>query len=215
MNTLRRRFIHRAILGASSAALLGAVPATLIQAFAGSGNTLEVGPTTVSAVNPATGNNACNSVLSHELRPLMGPTRRPLCEQYADQVLLIVNTASKCGFTPQFEDLEKLHQRYSGKGFQVLGFPSGDFRQELASEAKVAEFCELNYGVTFPMFEKISVTGDQAHPLYRELAKATGSYPRWNFNKYLVDRNGNIIDHYHSGTLPLGRQLIKDIEALL
>lgn len=197
MMSSRRQFLRQAIVSASASAVIGTTPAVLSQS------------------NAATGNNACNSVLSHELRPLMGPTRRPLCDQYAKQVLLLVNTASKCGFTSQFGDLEKLHQRYSDQGFQVLGFPSGDFRQELTSEAEVAEFCELNYGVTFPMFEKISVTGEQAHPLYQELAKAMGTYPKWNFNKYLVDRSGTIVAHYNSGAQPLGSQLINDIEALL
>ncbi|MFK7858741.1 MAG: glutathione peroxidase [Granulosicoccus sp.] len=207
MVTSRRQFLQRILGSATYAALAGSAPLTLSPTFASTDSG--------SDSSPATGNNACNSLLSHELRPLMGPTQRPLCEQYADQVLLMVNTASKCGFTYQFEDLEKLHQRYSGQGFQVLGFPSGDFRQELSSEAEVAEFCELNYGVSFPMFEKISVTGDNAHPLYRELAEATGTYPRWNFNKYLVNRKGEIVTHYDSGTKPMGRQMINDIEALL
>ncbi len=167
------------------------------------------------AIGDNTSNSACNDLLSHELRPLMGPERRPLCERFNNQVLLIVNTASKCGFTPQFDDLEKLHQRYSADGFQVLGFPSGDFRQELESEEEVAQFCELNYGVTFPMFEKISVAGENAHPLYQQLAEATGSYPRWNFNKYLVNRNGEVMAHYNSGEMPMGQRMVADIEALL
>ena len=97
----------------------------------------------------------------------------------------------------------------------MLGFPSGDFRQELANEKDVAEFCELNYGVTFPMFEKISVTGNTAHPLYQQLAQATGTAPRWNFNKYLVNRSGEPVAYYPSGAQPLGQQIIRDIEALL
>ncbi len=162
-----------------------------------------------------TDNNACNGLLSHELRPLMGPTPRPLCHQFDNQVLLIVNTASKCGFTPQFEELETLHQRYIDQGFQVLGFPSGDFRQELASEEEVAQFCELNYGVSFPMFEKVNVTGSDAHPLYRQLTAQTGHAPNWNFNKYLVDRTGMAVNHYPSSARPLGGQIEQDIEALL
>ncbi|NND93025.1 MAG: glutathione peroxidase [Granulosicoccus sp.] len=161
------------------------------------------------------GNNACNSLLSHTIRPLMSPEARPLCESYANKVLLIVNTASKCGFTPQFEGLEILHKRYSAKGFAVLGFPSDDFRQELSSEEEVAEFCELNYGVTFPMFQKIHVTSASAHPLYQDLAAATGTYPRWNFNKYLIDRDGKVITHFGSPVQPLGTQLTSAIETLL
>jgi len=198
----RRDFVRSAIVGSSYAAVLGS--GSLSQALA-----------TDSPATPDTGNNACNTLLSHELRPLMGPTRQPLCDQYANQVLLIVNTASKCGFTPQFESLEILHQQYSDQGFKVLGFPSGDFRQELESEAEVAQFCELNYGVSFPMFEKIHVTGDHAHPLYKALAEATGSYPKWNFNKYLVNRNGTAVSHYNSSILPTGDQIVGDIEALL
>lgn len=167
------------------------------------------------ATTTSTDNNACKTLLSHRIRPLMQPEPQLLCEQFSSQVLLIVNTASKCGFTPQFEDLEKLHQRFSKQGFQVLGFPSADFRQELNAEKQIAEFCELNYGVSFPMFEKISVTGDSAHPLYQQLAKATGSYPRWNFNKYLVDRQANVISHYDSGVQPLDSHLVEAIESLL
>lgn len=191
----RRRFVRHALVGTTSMVALS-------RAMAGSTST-------------DTGNNACNSLLSHALRPLMGPEKRPLCEQFADKVLLIVNTASKCGFTSQFEDLEKLHQRFAGEGFQVLGFPSGDFRQELSSEEEVAKFCELNYGVTFPMFEKIHVTGDDAHPLYQALAEATGNFPRWNFNKYLINREGVAVAHYNSSTEPMGRKMVRDIEALL
>lgn len=194
----RRRLLQLAMLG-PGAVITGVV------------SSLAIGDDT----SDDTGNNACNELLSHELRPLMGPERQPLCEKFRNQVLLIVNTASKCGFTPQFDDLEALHQRYSSQGFQVLGFPSGDFRQELESEQEVAEFCELNYGVTFPMFEKISVAGKNAHPLYQQLATATGHAPRWNFNKYLINRNGDVIGHYNSGAMPMGPNMVADIEALL
>jgi glutathione peroxidase len=174
--------------------------------YAGNGNV---------ATTNSTGNNACKSLLSHRIRPLMQPEPRLLCDHFSSQVLLIVNTASKCGFTPQFADLEKLHNRFSEQGFQVLGFPSADFRQELNAEEKIAEFCELNYGVSFPMFEKISVTGNSAHPLYQQLAQATGTYPRWNFNKYLVNRQADVISHYDSGVQPLDSRLVGAIENLL
>jgi glutathione peroxidase len=179
---------------------------------------LSQSPRAIEPVKPSvqsTGNNACYPLLSHRLRPLMSPDDRPLCDDYAGKVLLFVNTASKCGFTPQFEALETLHKRYADKGFEVLGFPSDDFRQELSSEEEVADFCELNYGVTFPMFQKIHVISGAAHPLYRDLAAATGEYPRWNFNKYLVDRKGNVIEYYDSSALPLGRRITSAIEALL
>ena len=199
----RRRLLRLAILGSSS--IVAAGSATLIKTtFAGT-----------QSDRADSDNNACLPLLRHKFRPLMGSERRPLCNQFSNQVLLVVNTASRCGFTPQFEDLEKLHTRYSDRGLRVLGFPSGDFRQELSTEAEVAQFCELNYGVTFPMFEKIHVTGEQAHPFYQQLAEATGSFPRWNFNKYLIKRNGVPFAHYDSGTLPMGERMISDIEALL
>ena len=163
----------------------------------------------------STDNTSCQPILSHRIRPLMGPDEKPLCDGHAGNVLLVVNTASKCGFTPQFEALETLHQRYKARGFEVLGFPSDDFRQELDSEAAVAQFCELNYGVSFPMFQKIHVTAGDAHPLYRDLAAASGTYPRWNFNKYLIDRQGRVIAHYNSSELPLGQTITQAIEALL
>ena len=101
------------------------------------------------------------------------------------------------------------------RAFRYWGSPSGDFRQELESEEEVAQFCELNYGVSFPMFEKIHVTGTEAHPLYQQLAAQTGKAPNWNFHKYLIDRNGNALQHYSSGVKPMGDQIVKDIEALL
>ena len=135
-------------------------------------------------------NNACKPLLSHRIRPLMAPDEQPLCDLFSGNVLLMVNTASKCGFTPQFEQLETLHQNYAEQGFQVLGFPSDDFRQELSTEKEVAEFCELNYGVSFPMFQKVSVTADQAHPLFHDLAKAAGTNSKGQsiFIFYLTSR---------------------------
>ena len=159
--------------------------------------------------------NACAGLLTHALRPLTGSTAVPLCERFPGQVLLFVNTASKCGFTPQFDGLDTLHDRYRARGFSVLGFPSDDFRQELASEEEVAAFCELNYGVDFPMFQKVGVRGDAAHPLYRDLASAGGGAPNWNFNKYLVDRQGVVQARYGSSELPLGERLTDAIESLL
>ena len=129
-------------------------------------------------------------------------------------MLLIVNTASRCGFTPQFDALETLHGRYADRGLRVLGFPSDEFRQELAEEADVAAFCRLNYGVTFPMFQKVDVAGENAHPLFRDLAAAAGS-PRWNFNKYLIDRHARVVARYDSSVLPLGERIIGAVEALL
>lgn len=170
-----------------------------------------------SAANALDSNasSECQGVLSHALRPLTGSKVAPLCDSHGGRVLLLVNTASKCGFTPQFESLEALYQRYRDQGFEVLGFPSGDFLQELADEQDVAEFCELNYGVSFPMYQKISVAGENAHPLYQDLAAAMSGFPRWNFYKYLVGRNGQVIERYNSTVQPLGDRLIRDIESLL
>ena len=160
------------------------------------------------------GGGNCRGLLSHRLRPLAGGESLSLCERFSGQVLLIVNTASRCGFTHQFDDLEALHGRYAERGLRVLGFPSDEFRQELADEAEVAAFCRLNYGVTFPMFQKVDVAGKDAHPLFRDLAAADG-FPRWNFNKYLVDRDARVIARYDSGVEPLGERLLGDIESVL
>lgn len=173
--------------------------------------------TSSDPANPADRPRAlpCPALLSHSLRPLMQPEATRLCDEHAGKVLLLVNTASQCGFTPQFRTLNALHRKYADRGFEVLGFPSGDFRQELESEADVARFCELNYGVDFAMYQKVHVTGKQAHPLFGQLAEQTGTYPRWNFNKYLIARDGTPVAHYDSIVQPTADELIKAIEALL
>jgi glutathione peroxidase len=130
-------------------------------------------------------------------------------------VVLVVNTASYCGFTPQFEGLEALHARYAARGLVVLGFPSSDFRQEDADSRKTAEVCFNTYGVKFPMFTDTRVRGSQAHPLFAELARATGSQPSWNFNKYLVGRDGRPIAHFGSMTAPDNRKFVAAVESAL
>lgn len=138
---------------------------------------------------------------------------------YAGKVLLVVNTASQCGFTPQYEGLEALYQRYGAQGLVVLGFPCNQFgSQEPGSAEEIAGFCQKNYGVSFPMFAKIDVNGDDAHPLYRLLKQAArgllGSEAiKWNFTKFLIDRQGNVVERYAPTTAP--EALTKDIEALL
>jgi glutathione peroxidase len=138
---------------------------------------------------------------------------------YKDKVLLIVNTASECGFTPQYQALESLYQRYKDRGFAVLGFPCNQFgAQEKADEAAIASFCELNFGVTFPLFAKIEVNGDKSHPLYRCLKSSAkgllGSESiKWNFTKFLVDRDGRVIDRFAPTRKP--ETLVGEIEALL
>lgn len=159
---------------------------------------------------------ACPELLQDSYRPLAGEEAAPLCERHAGQVLLIVNTASKCGFTPQYEGLEELHQAYKERGFAVLGFPSNDFKeQEPGSEDEILEFCTLTYGVKFPMFEKVRVTGEDATALYRKLRDATGEAPGWNFHKYLVDREGRVVASYGSRTTPSDPELVARIESLL
>lgn len=159
----------------------------------------------------------CAPLLQHAFRPLAEKTdAAPLCDQYAGKVLLIVNTASKCGFTPQYEGLEALHADYAEKGLAVLGFPANDFmRQEPGTEAEIREFCTLTYGVKFPMFEKVQVTGDEATPLYKALAEAGGGPPKWNFHKYLVGRDGKVIAGYGSRVKPDDAELLAAIETAL
>lgn len=163
-------------------------------------------------VSQSTIASECPDVLKFMKRKLNSQETVNLCEAYKDKAILFVNTASKCGFTPQFEGLESLYSQYKDKNFMVLGFPSDDFNQEYNDEGKTAELCELTYGVKFPMFETISVKGDDADPLYRLLAKKANTIPKWNFYKYLVDRKGNLVDSYSSFTKPDDAELIADIE---
>jgi len=138
-----------------------------------------------------------------------------LCQAYAGKVLLVVNTASYCGFTGQYRGLEALYQQYREAGLVVLGFPSNDFLQEPRSEDKVREFCSLTYNVKFPMFEKTRVAKRHADPFYRALADQSGDYPRWNFHKYLLDRQGNVVASYGSSVKPDDESLIATIESNL
>src|SRR4249920_1769109 len=142
-----------------------------------------------SATPSSSAESPCASVLDHKF-PNLQDEQVTLC-QFSGKVLLVVNTASECGYTPQYEGLEKLYRRYKDKGLVVLGFPSNDFGgQEPGSNKEIAKFCEVNYGVSFPMFTKTSVAKGSANPFYEKLAQATGSRPGWNFHKYLVDRRG-------------------------
>ena len=152
-------------------------------------------------------------LLDKTYRPLAGKEPVNLNQTYAGQVLLVVNTASKCGFTPQYEGLEALQKQYAAQGFTVLGFPSNDFMgQEPGSEAEIKEFCTLTYGVKFPMFEKVHVKGPEATPLYRELAAKTGVAPGWNFHKYLIGRNGQVVANFSSKVKPDDADLVAAIE---
>ncbi|MCC8363431.1 glutathione peroxidase [Lysobacter sp. A6] len=155
-------------------------------------------------------------LLDRSYRPLAGKTPVELDKTYGGDVVLVVNTASKCGFTPQFEALEALHKKYSDKGFAVLGFPSGDFKaQEFDDEKQIQEFCKLTYGVKFPMFEKVHVVGADATPLYKDLAQVSSDPPKWNFHKYLIGRDGRLIASWGSKTTPDDKAIVDAIEKAL
>ena len=156
----------------------------------------------------------CPSILNHKFANLMDEPVS-LC-QFNGKVLLIVNTASECGYTPQYDGLEKLYRRYRDKGFVVLGFPANDFGgQEPGSNKEIAQFCRVNYGITFPVFAKTSVVGANANPLFHELAAKTGKPPRWNFHKYLLDRAGQPVAAFESAVEPDDRRVTAQIEKLL
>lgn len=156
------------------------------------------------------------SVLDVDARRLASDETINLAEVYGGQVVLIVNTASKCGFTPQYDGLEAIYRKYKDRGFTVLGFPSNDFaNQEPGNEQEIQKFCRLTYSVEFPMFEKVGVKKGSADPLFERLAKAAGGYPRWNFYKYLIDRNGQVVNYYSSFVSPEDKKLTSAIEALL
>ncbi len=167
-------------------------------------------PATPAAPAPA----ACPPLLQHSVPRLQDDAPQNLC-QYAGKVLLVVNTASYCGFTSQFEGLEALNARYAARGLVVMGFPSGDFKQEDKDAKKTAEVCFNTYGVKFPMFATGPVRGADAQPIFRQLAQATGQQPSWNFNKYLVGRDGKPIAHWGSLTSPTSERITGAIEKAL
>jgi len=163
-------------------------------------------------VSRPSGRPACPPLLDRKAPRLQDDAPQDLC-QFAGKVVLIVNTASYCGYTQQYEGLEALHKRYSGRGLVVLGFPSNDFgQQEPGSAKQIADLCFNTYGVAFPMFAKTAVAGPGADPLFAELARASGSPPKWNFHKWLVGRDGRIIATYPSAVAPLDPLLIRDVE---
>lgn len=163
----------------------------------------------------AAASTSCPATLQHTFARLQDEKPQSLC-QYAGQVVLVVNTASYCGFTPQYKGLEDLYAKYRARGFVVLGFPSNDFSQESGNNQQIADFCENTFGVRFPMFEKSSVTGAQASPFYRQLASLAGNQaPRWNFHKYLLGRDGKLIASYPSATRPDDPKVLSEIERLL
>ena len=156
----------------------------------------------------------CPALLDQQMRPLGKQETVSLCERYAGRPLLIVNTASHCGYTRQFKGLEALNQEFRERGLRVIGFSSDDFRQEADSEAEAARVCYVNYGVSFDMYAQVHVRGEDAHPLFRELARQSEA-PGWNFYKYLVDREGKVVAAFPSGTAPDDKALRAAIEKLL
>tara|TARA_B100001996_G_scaffold292484_1_gene232681 strand:+ start:551 stop:1051 length:501 start_codon:yes stop_codon:yes gene_type:complete len=158
---------------------------------------------------------ACPKTLDFDIKLLGEDKTVNLCKEYFGKVILVVNTASKCGFTPQYEGLEKLYQDNKNRGLVVLGFPSHDFYQEPASEKEIKDFCNLTYDVKFPMFAKTKVRGKNAHPFFKLLAEQTNSSPKWNFHKYLINKNGEVVDYFATVTGPDSNKIIKKIEELL
>lgn len=164
----------------------------------------------------ATSIAADGELLDQDFRRLASDETVNLDEAYGGKVLLVVNTASKCGNTPQYDGLEKLYQQYGDEGLVVLGFPSNDFfGQEPGTEEEIQTFCRLTYKVQFPMFEKVSVKGDDAHPFFDRLADEAGTYPTWNFHKFLIGRDGRLIREFSPGTQPYDDGLVAEIEAAL
>ena len=157
---------------------------------------------------------ACNDLLDTDLRLLDTTETQNLCE-YEGNVVLAVNVASRCGYTYQYESLQKLYDKYKDQGFVVLGFPSRDFMQEYSAESDVAEFCSTEYGVNFPMFATSKVRGKRANSFYKKIYNETGSSPVWNFNKYLISKDGNVVSSYGSKIKPDSEELISKIEELL
>ena len=170
---------------------------------------LLLAPHSAIASTPAAA--ACPATLNHTLLRLQDEKPQSLC-QYSGKVILAVNTASYCGFTKQYKGLEALHQKYQAQGLVVLGFPSNDFAQEKGSNKEIAEFCESTFGVKFPMFAASSVRGDQANPFFKQLIAQGGTTPKWNFYKYLIGRDGKLIESYSSMTDPDSRSLVSAIE---
>jgi glutathione peroxidase len=156
----------------------------------------------------------CPSILNQNVLRLQDEKPQNLC-QYSGRVVLVVNTASYCGFTPQYKGLEALYDKYKGDGLVVLGFPSNDFSQEPDNNQQIADFCENTFGVKFPMFTKTAVKGENASKLFKELSAATKTTPKWNFYKYLISRDGQKIKSFSSMTGPQDASFVKVVESFM
>ena len=157
---------------------------------------------------------SCNDLLDTEMRVLDSSETVNLCK-FEEKVILVVNVASRCGYTYQYATLQKLYEEYKDEDFVILGIPSRDFMQEYSNEEDVAEFCSTEYGVNFPMFATAKVRGKKAHPFYKKLADESGISPKWNFDKYLISRDGSVVSTYGSSVKPDSVELTSDIEKLL
>ena len=184
----------------------------LLAAFLASTLTHAAPAATMPNAVPAATSAACPAILKHSFNRLQDEAPQSLC-QYAGKVVLVVNTASYCGFTNQYEGLEALYGKYKDKGLVVLGFPSNDFgKQEPGNDKEIADFCFNTYAVKFPMFSKTVVHGSSKNAFYTELAKATGQMPQWNFHKYLIDRSGKRVTSFASEVTPGDKTLIAALE---
>ncbi len=171
-----------------------------------------IGPASSMAATDTT----CPETLNFTKRTLAGKESVNLCKEYLGKVLVVVNTASKCGYTYQYEGLEALYRKYKDQGLVVVGFPSNDFGgQEPGTEKQIQDFCRLTYGVEFPMFEKTHASRYNADPIYKILASLSGEYPQWNFHKYILDRDGRLVASFNSKVEPQSQKMITTIEELL
>lgn len=202
--------------GASAAPPLASSGATAGATSAATSTATSAATSATKAGQPAATASAgsCPATLDFRFPRLQDEVPQNLC-QYAGKVVLVVNTASYCGFTPQYEGLEALYAKYRERGLVVLGFPSNDFSQEPGSAKEIADFCYNTYGVKFPMMAKTHVRGADANPMYALLARESGNTPKWNFYKYLLDRNGRVAGSYNSTVSPTDKQLVARIEQLL
>ena len=166
------------------------------------------------AAQPGAPAQACPAVLQQNVLRLQDEKPQSLC-QYSGKVVVVVNTASFCGFTPQYKGLEALYNKYQGRGLVVLGFPSNDFSQESGSNKDIAEFCESTFGVKFPMFTKTAVSGPDASPLFRQLTAASSTPVRWNFYKYIISRDGLAVTAFNSMADPGSPKFVAEIEKQL
>jgi glutathione peroxidase len=178
------------------------------------GSIASAAPAATAAAAAPVATGTCPAFLNHDFRKLRSSGNVNVCRDFAGKPLLIVNTASHCGYTPQFKGLQALHEKYKAQGLVVVGFPSDDFQQEAKDEAETAEVCFLNYGVTFTMLSPTVVTGRNANPVFAELARQQRQ-PGWNFNKYLVTPQGKVTAYFDSNATPDSPQLNQAIGALL